>query len=79
MAVLTPRAPAEWSTTLATLVTKVWGNHTLKFGGLWEYAGENNYDQISVDNTRPGTTNNQNGLFVFTDTRGGGADHQKQL
>jgi hypothetical protein len=54
-------------------VTKVWGNHTLKFGGLWEYAGENNYDQISVDNTRPGTTNNQNGLFTFTDTRGGGA------
>jgi Carboxypeptidase regulatory-like domain/TonB-dependent Receptor Plug Domain len=54
-------------------VTKVWGNHTLKFGGLWEYAGENNYDQISVDNTRPGTTNNQNGLFVFTDNRGGGA------
>ena len=54
-------------------ITKVWGNHTLKFGGLWEYAGENNYDQISVDNTRPGTTNNQNGLFVFTDNRGGGA------
>ena len=54
-------------------ITKVWGNHTLKFGGLYEYAGENNYDQISVDNTRPGTTNNQNGLFVFTDTRGGGA------
>jgi hypothetical protein len=54
-------------------LTKVWGYHTFKFGGLWEYAGENNYDQISVDNTRPGTTNNQNGLFVFTDNRGGGA------
>lgn len=50
-------------------ITKVWGNHTLKFGGLWEYAGENNFDQISVDNTRPGTTNNQNGLFLFTDNR----------
>jgi hypothetical protein len=48
-------------------LTKVWGNHTLKFGGLWEYAGQNNYDQISVDNTRPGTTNNQNGLFNFSD------------
>ena len=53
-------------------LTKVVGNHTLKFGFVWEYAGENNYDQISVDNTRPGTTNNQNGQFVFTDTRGGG-------
>lgn len=48
-------------------VTKVWGQHTIKFGFQWEYAGENNYDQISVDNTRPGTTNNQNGLFNFTD------------
>ncbi|QNI38590.1 TonB-dependent receptor [Edaphobacter sp. 4G125] len=48
-------------------VTKVWGNHTIKFGFQWEYAGENNYDQISVDNTRPGTTNNQNGLFNFGD------------
>jgi hypothetical protein len=53
-------------------ITKVWGQHTIKLGFIWEYAGENNYDQISVDNTRPGTTNNQNGLFVFTDTRGGG-------
>src|SRR5437868_5827081 len=26
-----------------------------------------------VDSTRPGTTNNPNGLFVFTDSRGGGA------
>ena len=50
-------------------ITKVIGSHTLKFGALWEYAGENNFDQISVDNTRPGTTNNQNGLFLFTDRR----------
>ncbi len=54
-------------------ITKLWGNHTLKFGMVWEYAGENNYDQISVDNTRPGTTNNQNGLFRFTDGRTGGS------
>ena len=54
-------------------LTKVWGNHTIKVGFQWEYAGENNFDQISVDNTRPGTTNNQNGQFVFTDARGGGA------
>ena len=54
-------------------LTKVWGSHTLKFGVQWEYAGENNYDQISVDNTRPGTTNNQNGLFRFTDSRPSGS------
>lgn len=50
-------------------LTKVWGNHTLKFGGLWEYSGENNFDQISVSSTTPGSTNNQNGQFRFTDTR----------
>ncbi|HEX3570685.1 MAG TPA: carboxypeptidase regulatory-like domain-containing protein [Acidobacteriaceae bacterium] len=50
-------------------LTKVWGNHTFKFGGVWEYAGENNYDQISVDNTRAGTTNNQNGQFNFADAQ----------
>ena len=50
-------------------LTKVWGNHTLKFGGLWELSGENNFDQISVSSTTPGSTNNQNGQFRFTDTR----------
>jgi len=54
---------------IADNITKVIGNHTLKFGGLWEYAGENNFDQISVSNTTPGATNNQNGLFAFTDRR----------
>lgn len=58
-------------------ITKVIGNHTLKFGGLWEYAGENNFDQINVSSTIPGSTNNQNGLFVFTDTRGGRAATSK--
>jgi len=58
---------------LGDALTKVWGTHTLKVGFQWEYAGENNYDQISVDNTRPGTTNNQNGLFRFTDGRTGGS------
>ncbi|WP_367182519.1 carboxypeptidase regulatory-like domain-containing protein [Edaphobacter sp.] len=52
-------------------ITKVWGNHTLKIGGLWEYAGENNFDQINVSSTIPGSTNNQNGFFVFSDARGG--------
>ena len=62
---------------LADNVTKVVGNHTLKFGGLWEYAGENNFDQINVSSTIPGSTNNQNGLFVFTDTRSGSSQTSK--
>jgi hypothetical protein len=52
-------------------LTKVWGNHTAKFGVSAEYAGENNKDQITVSNT-PGSTNNQNGRFNFTDSRVGG-------
>jgi hypothetical protein len=47
-------------------MTKVIGNHTLNFGGLWEYSGENNFDQIDVSSTTPGATNNQNGQFIFT-------------
>jgi hypothetical protein len=54
---------------LADNFTKVFGNHTFKAGFVFEYAGENNFDQISVSSTTPGATNNQNGLFVFTDTR----------
>ena len=50
-------------------VTKVLGNHTMKAGFNFEYAGENNFDQISVSSTVPGATNNQNGFFRFTDTR----------
>ena len=50
-------------------LTKVLGNHTLKAGFNFEYSGENNFDQITVSNT-PGSTNNQNGKFVFSDSRG---------
>lgn len=50
-------------------ITKVFHNHTFKFGVQFEYAGENNFDQISVSATVPGATNNQNGRFGFTDTR----------
>jgi hypothetical protein len=56
---------------VADNLTKVIGNHTFKVGGLWEYSGENNFDQISVSSTTPGSTNNQNGQFRFTDTRSG--------
>ena len=52
---------------IADNLTKVVGSHTMNFGGLWEYSGENDFDQIDVSSTTPGATNNQNGLFTFTD------------
>jgi hypothetical protein len=52
--------------TTSDSLTKVWGNHTLKFGIYYEYAGENDGDQINVS-TVPGGANNQNGNFSFSD------------
>ncbi len=51
-------------------LTKVWNNHTFKFGVSFEYSGENDGDQINV-NTVPGGASNQNGTFIFSDTRTG--------
>jgi predicted heme/steroid binding protein len=51
--------------------TWVKGNHTLKFGFLWERSGENDNDEINVQ-ACPTCTNNQNGQFLFTDSRAGG-------
>lgn len=51
---------------LADDFTKIIGNHTLEAGGMWQYSGENNFDQIDVSDTTPGATNNQNGQFIFT-------------
>ena len=42
----------------------------MKAGVYINYQGENDYDQINVS-TVPGGANNQNGSFVFTDTRNG--------
>ncbi len=53
--------------TASDSLTKVWRNHTLKFGFYFRYAGENDEDQINVA-TVPGGSNNQNGTFTFTDT-----------
>lgn len=50
--------------------TKVLHGHTLKFGASYEYSGQNDFDQINVQGV-PGGTNNQNGRFVFTDSRAG--------
>ncbi len=52
--------------------TKISGNHTFKFGALWERSGQNDFDQINVSGV-PGGTNNQNGRFEFNDVRPGGA------
>jgi len=53
-------------------ITKIRGNHTFKAGFTFERAGENDYDQINISGV-PGGTNNQNGRFVFSDTRPGGS------
>ncbi len=56
--------------TASDSLTKVWGNHTIKFGILFDYDGENDGDQINVS-TVPGGANNQNGNFVFSDAGAG--------
>ena len=56
---------------LSDSFTWVTGNHTLKFGGLFEHAGENDNDEINVQACAT-CTNNQNGQFSFTDSRSGG-------
>ena len=56
--------------TLSDSFTWVKGSHTMKFGFYWERSGENDNDEINV-NACPTCTNNQNGQFLFTDTRSG--------
>ncbi len=51
-------------------ITKVAARHTIKVGVSFEYSGQNDLDQINIQGV-PGGTNNQNGRFVFTDTRSG--------
>jgi hypothetical protein len=47
--------------------TWIHGNHTLKFGGIFERSGQNDRDQVNVTGI-PGGANNQNGRFDFQDT-----------
>ena len=58
--------------TISNNTTKVWGSHTIKFGAMFERAGQNDYDQINVNGV-PGGSDNQNGRFVFINTRPGGS------
>src|SRR6267142_1946782 len=56
---------------LSDSFTWIRGNHTLKFGVLFERSGENDNDEINVQACST-CTNNQNGQFLFTDNRAGG-------
>ena len=49
--------------------TWIKGNHTFKFGGLYERSGENDNDEINVQACST-CTNNQNGQFGFSDNGG---------
>ncbi|HZV87773.1 MAG TPA: carboxypeptidase regulatory-like domain-containing protein [Candidatus Binatus sp.] len=49
--------------------TWIKGNQTFKFGGLYEYDGENDNDEINVQACNT-CTNNQNGQFLFSDNGG---------
>jgi hypothetical protein len=51
--------------------TWIKSNHTMKFGLLFERAGENDNDEINVQACST-CTNNQNGQFSFTDKRAAG-------
>ena len=55
--------------TMSDSFTWIKGNHTFKFGGLYEYDGENDNDEINVQACNT-CTNNQNGQFLFSDNGG---------
>ncbi|HJQ23528.1 MAG TPA: carboxypeptidase-like regulatory domain-containing protein [Blastocatellia bacterium] len=52
-------------------VTWVHGSHTFKTGVNIERSGENDLDQVNIQQV-PGSTNNQNGRFEFRPDRSGG-------
>ncbi|MBV8817532.1 MAG: carboxypeptidase regulatory-like domain-containing protein [Acidobacteriaceae bacterium] len=56
--------------TYSDSLTWIKGTHTFKFGFYFERSGENDNDEINVS-ACPTCTNNQNGQFGFSDTRGG--------
>jgi hypothetical protein len=53
--------------TFSDTATWVKGRHTFKGGLVLEYSGEDDFDQINVQ-AIPGSTNNQNGRFEFTNS-----------
>ena len=67
------RGPIYTSTT----TTYLKGRHTFKAGVTFEYSGEDDFDQINVQPI-PGSTNNQNGRFEFTDARRPVRQHRRR-
>jgi hypothetical protein len=57
--------------TFSNATTWVKNRHTFKAGVVVEYSGEDDFDQINVQPI-PGSTNNQNGRFEFTNTTSAG-------
>ena len=53
--------------TITNTTTWVKGRHTVKGGVVFEYSGEDDFDQINVQ-AIPGGTNNQNGQFAFNNS-----------
>ncbi len=51
--------------TVTDTTTWVKGRHTIKGGVVFEYSGEDDFDQINVQPI-PGSTNNQNGRALFS-------------
>jgi hypothetical protein len=49
----------------ADTFTRLFGNHIVRAGALYERSGENDDDQIAFSNSTAGQTNNQNGQFDF--------------
>jgi Carboxypeptidase regulatory-like domain len=56
--------------TFNNATTYLRGRHTFKAGLTFEYSGEDDFDQINVQPI-PGSTNNQNGRFQFTNDNTG--------
>jgi hypothetical protein len=56
--------------TFNNALTYLKGRHTFKGGVIIEYSGQDDFDQINVQPI-PGSTNNQNGRFQFTNDAAG--------
>ena len=56
--------------TFNNALTYMKGRHTMKAGVVVEYSGQDDFDQINVQPI-PGSTNNQNGRFQFTNDAAG--------